>query len=88
MLKYHAAYYREKDGWFIVSLLDFPGVHSQGKNFKEARWMIKDALQLMVECYLDQGKPLPKPKPKVRDKKADFQEKIALEFHARILAKT
>jgi predicted RNase H-like HicB family nuclease len=41
MLKYHAAYYRQPDGWFVVSLLDFPGVHSQGKNLREARYMIR-----------------------------------------------
>jgi predicted RNase H-like HicB family nuclease len=87
MRKYHAAYYREEDGWYVVCLLDFPGVNSQGKNLKEARYMIKDALKLMAECLLDAGKPLPKPNPKARDKNADFQEQIVLEFQARTLAK-
>ena len=88
MVKYHAAYYQEKNGWYMVCLLDFPGVNSQGKNLKEARWMIKDALQLMAECYVEEGRPFPKPNPKARDKSAAFQEKIGLEFHARVLAKT
>ena len=88
MLKYHAAYYRQSDGWFVVSLLDFPGVHTQGKNLREARYMIKDALQLMVECYLDDEKPLPKPNRKAKDKEADFHETIVLEIRARALAKT
>ena len=83
MLNYHAAYYHGPDGWWVVSLLDFPGVHSQGKSRRQARWMIKDALQLMVECYLDQGRALPKPRPRAQDKKADFQEVIALEIRAR-----
>ena len=87
MLKYHAAYYRQPDRWWVVSLLDFPGVHSQGKNLREARYMIKDALQLMVKCYLDDERPLPKPDPKARDKDADYQETIGLEVRARALAK-
>ena len=88
MLKYHAAYYRQPDGWYVASLLDFPGVNSQGKNLREARHMIRDALQLMAECYLDEERLLPKPKPKARDKSADVHETIALEIRARALART
>jgi predicted RNase H-like HicB family nuclease len=87
MLTYHAAYYRQEDGWYVVSLLDFPGVNSQGKNLKEARFMIKDALSLMVESYLDQGRPFPKPNPKAKDKEATLLEELGLEFRARSLAK-
>jgi len=87
MQTYHAAYYRGEDGWIVVSLLDFPGVHSQGKSLREARYMIKDALKLMAEAYLEEGRPLPKPRPRARDKDAIHQEKTALEFHARTLAK-
>lgn len=51
MLEYHAAYYKfpEDDGWYVVSVLDFPGVNTQGRTLREARLMVKDALQLMVE---------------------------------------
>lgn len=38
MLKYHAAYYRDEEGWYMVCLLDFPGVNSQGRTLKEARY--------------------------------------------------
>ena len=88
MLKYHAAYYRQPDGWYVVSLLDFPGVNSQGKTLREARFMIRDALQLMAEGYLDGGIPLPKPHPKAKDKEADSHETIVLEIRTRALAKT
>ncbi len=37
MLEYHAAYYREDSRWIVVSVLDFPGVHSQGKTVRTAR---------------------------------------------------
>lgn len=88
MLKYHAAYYQQPSGQYVVSLLDFPGVNSQGKNIREARHMIKDALQLTVACYLDEERPLPKPTSNARDKSADFHETIVLEIRARVPAKT
>jgi len=81
MLEYHAAYYKfpEDDGWYVVSVLDFPGVNTQGRTLREARFMVKDALQLMVECYLDEGKKLPKPNPKATDPEAKRIEKIRLQ---------
>ena len=65
MLEYHAAYYRlkEDDGWYAVRVLDFPGINTQGRTLREARFMVKDAIQVMVECYLDEGRRLPKPTP-------------------------
>lgn len=86
MLKYHAAYYRGDEGWIVVSVLDFPGVNSQGKTVRAARAMIKDALALMAECYLDEGRPLPPPNPKAKDKEAEFQEEIGLIVRAKALA--
>jgi predicted RNase H-like HicB family nuclease len=81
VLEYHAAYYKfpEDDGWYVVSVLDFPGVNTQGRTLREARFMVKDALQLMVECYLEEGKKLPKPKPKATDPAAKRIEKIRLQ---------
>ena len=69
MLEYHAASYKfaEDGGWYVVSVLDFPGVNTQGKNLREARFMVKDALKLMAECYLEEGKTLPRPIPKAAD---------------------
>jgi predicted RNase H-like HicB family nuclease len=78
MLEYHAAYYRypEDDGWYFVKLLDFPGVASQGRTLRSARWMIRDALKLMAECLLERGQPLPKPNPRAKDKKAELVEPV------------
>jgi len=82
MLEYHAAYcrYDEDDGWYVVSVLDFPGVNTQGRTLREARFMVKDALQLMVECYLEEGRKLPKPNAKATDPKAKRIEKVGLEI--------
>ena len=80
MLEYHAAYYRfkEDDGWYVVRVLDFPGVNTQGRTLREARLMVKDALQGLVECYLEEGRRLPKPNPKAADAAADRIETVGL----------
>ena len=38
MLEYHAAFYKypEDDGWYVVTVLDFPGVNTQGRTLREA----------------------------------------------------
>jgi predicted RNase H-like HicB family nuclease len=82
MLKYHAAYYPIEDGWFMVRVLDFPGVISQGRSVAHARRMIKDALCLMAEHKLEQGEGLPRPKKRRTDKKAVLVEQIGLKIAA------
>ncbi|MSQ93403.1 MAG: type II toxin-antitoxin system HicB family antitoxin [Gemmataceae bacterium] len=82
MLIYHAAFYKyeEDNGWYVVSVLDFPGVNTQGRTLREARFMVKDALKLMAESYLEEGRTLPKPNPKLADPEAKRIEKIRLEI--------
>jgi predicted RNase H-like HicB family nuclease len=83
MLEYHAAYFHDKSsGWYTAEVLDFPGVLSQGLTLKSARRMIKDALRSMAEWYLDDGKPLPRPNPRVKDKIADVIEPLRLRVRA------
>jgi len=84
MLSYHAAYYPIEDGWFMVRVLDFPGVISQGKSIEDARKMIKDALCLMAEYKLEQGEALPRSNARARDKKAVLIEAIRLKIGARM----
>lgn len=84
MLKYHAAYYPIEDGWFLARVLDFPGVISQGRSLRDAREMVKDALCLMAEHRLEEGKALPRPNSRARDKKAVRVEAISLKIAARL----
>jgi predicted RNase H-like HicB family nuclease len=84
MLEYHSAYYEIEDGWYMVRVLDFPGVISQGRSIEHARKMLKDALCLMAEHQLEQGKSLPKPNPRARDKKAVLLEPIKLNLQAKV----
>jgi predicted RNase H-like HicB family nuclease len=81
MLEYHAAYFKLDDGWYIAEVLDFPGVFSQGKTLNSARWMIRDALKLVAECVVEEGKPLPRPNARAKvgkAAKASFLEPIRL----------
>jgi predicted RNase H-like HicB family nuclease len=79
MLEYHAAYFFDQaSSWYTVEVLDFPGVLSQGRTLKSARRMIKDALRTMAEWYLEDGKSLPRPNPRAKDKSAELVEPIRL----------
>lgn len=76
MLEYHAAYVPMENGWYFATILDFPGAITQGKNLQHARKMARDALRTMVEWYMEDGQPLPRPNPTKKDKKATFTETI------------
>ncbi len=78
MLEYHAAYYPIEDGWFLVEVLDFPGAFTQGKDLDDARYMVRDVLKLVAECRLEEGKPLPRPNPRAKSKKAILVEPVYL----------
>jgi predicted RNase H-like HicB family nuclease len=81
MLAYHAHFFKTDQGWYVVEVPDFPGVSSQGKTLRSARVMIRDALKVMAECLVDEGKPLPGPNAKAKPSmglKADYREVIAL----------
>ncbi len=79
MIEYKAAYYHNHDsGWFTASVLDFPGVLSQGKTLELARWMLGDALREMTEWLLEDGQPLPRPDPTASDAAATLIEPIQL----------
>ena len=76
MIEYHAAYYNGDDGWIVAIVLDFPGANSQGKTLRSARRMIRDALRMLAQTYLEEGEPLPSPDPQAKDKTAIFMEKL------------
>lgn len=81
MLQYHAAFSQIEDGRYLAEVLDFPGVVTQGKTLAEARYIVQDALRLMAECYLEAGKPLPKPNPNARKKDVKRIEPVSLTVH-------
>jgi len=77
MVTYKAAYY-VNDEEVHVEVLDFPGVHSFGKDVREARDMVQSALVDMAEALVELGKPLPIPNPQATDPNADLEEPLHL----------
>ena len=74
MLTYKAFFARVEDEWVHTHLLDFPGVVTCGRTDAEARDLLADALVLMSEALLEEGRPLPPPDPAAAldDPEGDF----------------
>jgi len=62
----------------VAEVLDFPGAASQGFDLADARLMIASALEDMAQAHLEEGKPLPVPKPNATDPAADLVELMPL----------
>ncbi len=60
-------YFNKKEGeYWVVTVPDVKGVVTQGFTFDEAVEMSKEALALILSCYVDDKKPFPKQKFKLR----------------------
>lgn len=44
-----AIYEHTEDGWWVASVPEIPGAHSQGRTMEEAREMLADAVRLLME---------------------------------------
>jgi antitoxin HicB len=51
-----------EEGWF-VKVRELPGCMSQGDTAEEALTMIKEAMELWLEVALEDGDPIPEPRP-------------------------
>ena len=51
--------YSEEDGAYLVQVPAFPEVHTFGETVDEATVNAKEAIELAVEMYLEEGKELP-----------------------------
>ena len=50
---------RKSEGFLVVSFPDIPEAHTQGVNRAEALAMAKEALELSMEFYFDDMRPVP-----------------------------
>lgn len=68
-----------KDGkFYVVSFPDIPEAHTQGSTRAEALEMAKEALELAMEFYLEDQRPVPAPsKPKPRQAIVDLSPSVA-----------
>jgi antitoxin HicB len=60
-MDYQALFEPAEEGGFVVTFPDFDFGITQGDTEEEARNMAADSLALVIESYIEQGKPLPKP---------------------------
>lgn len=49
--QYTVVYEDVEDGWVMARVPELPGAVTQGKDREEAREMIKDAVELLLESY-------------------------------------
>ena len=49
MNTYHVAYERDASGWWVASVREVRGCHTQGRTVDEARRRIREALGLFVD---------------------------------------
>src|ERR1700683_4993375 len=82
MLRYHVAFQlpRLAGEMVVAEALDFPGAVTQGFDLADARLMIASAMEDLAECLLEEGKPLPTPKPDAATD-ADLIELVPLSVH-------
>ena len=46
---YHVAYQRDESGWWVASVCEVRGCHTQGRTVDEARRRIREAMELFVD---------------------------------------
>lgn len=46
---YHVAYERDESGWWVASVREVRGCHTQGRTVDEARRRIREAMELFVD---------------------------------------
>lgn len=52
----------ESDTCFVVTLPEFDGAHTHGASYQEAARHGHEALELLIETYRANGRPLPAPR--------------------------
>ena len=51
--EYTVIYQTVEDGWVMATVPELPGAVTQGQDLEEARAMIKEAVELLLEAYRD-----------------------------------
>lgn len=49
--EYTVVYQEVEDGWIMATVPELPGAVTQGRDLEEARSMIKEAVELLLESY-------------------------------------
>lgn len=76
----------EEGGGYLVEYPDVPLCRSDGETVEEAMANGRDALEGSLKCYLQDGKPLPKPKSG-QAYSGTFRVRMSKTMHAQIAAR-
>ncbi len=57
--QYICTFRREPEGGYTVRCAAFPGLITNGRTLEEARANAREALELCLEVYQQEGRPLP-----------------------------
>lgn len=52
-LKYTAIYEEAAEGGYIGYIAELPGANTQGETLEETRENLRDAVEMLLECYRD-----------------------------------
>ncbi len=58
-LTFHAVYEDAGAGWVYAHVPELPEVHTQGKDLAEAREMVRDAIELVLDDRRSRGEAMP-----------------------------
>jgi predicted RNase H-like HicB family nuclease len=58
-LTFHAVYEDAGEGWVYVHVPELPEVHTQGEGLEQARAMVREAIELVLEDRRERGEPTP-----------------------------
>jgi predicted RNase H-like HicB family nuclease len=59
--QYNCTFRPEPEGGYTVRCAAFPGLITNGRTLEEARAAAREALELCIEVYREEGRRLPKP---------------------------
>lgn len=54
-LKYTAIYEKAGEGGYIGYVAELPGANTQGETIEEVRANLKEAVELLLECYREEA---------------------------------
>ncbi len=58
-LKFNVVYEDAGEGWVYAHVPELPEVHTQGESLDQAREMVRDAIELVLEERRERGEVIP-----------------------------
>lgn len=60
-MTFHVVFEAAGDGWVYAHVPELPEVHTQGSTLDEARSMVRDAIEMVLDERRERGESLPAP---------------------------